>query len=159
MHGHALCLREILAGVFAAVIAAALLVPSVGGHGHGRLGACAGNLRQLYQLGAVYAATHRGEWPRATGSELWISFTHSTPPLIDPDSLEVLLCPVKDQSGIGACDYLGPRKPVSELKSDEALAADKPGNHGTGRGGNVLLKDGSVLEFDAAHPVWATLSE
>jgi len=118
---------------------------------------CSSNLRQLYQLGALYASTHQGKWPDATGSALWLSFAKTSPPLIPSEELEVLLCPVRGESELGQCDYLGPSKPVSQLKPGDALAADKPGNHGEGYGGNVLLRDGSIAEYESLHPIWDTL--
>jgi len=119
---------------------------------------CANNLRQLYELGKVYASTHQGKWPDATGSGLWLSFTRTTPPLIEPQELEVLLCPVRGEVDLGRCDYLGPRKPVSELKPGDALSACRRGNHDQSKSGNVLLKDGSVQDYEYSHPIWDTLA-
>jgi len=157
-------LQSRLIGVLATVaaiglLAAILLPPLHPSPHHVRVISCANNLRQLYQLGITYASAHNGQWPAAKGSSLWLEFTKGTPPLIGQDELEVLLCPVKGDPEIGHCDFLGPSKPASELKPNEALAADRPGNHDDDRSGNVLLKDGSVQEFEFSHPIWKTLSD
>jgi len=131
-----------------------------GGIGPARRTACASNLRQLYQLGTLYSSTHQGEWPAARGSALWRSFTQTSPPLLEQEWLDVLSCPVKgEELSPGACDYLGPRQRVSALKPTDALGADKPGNHGEGVTGNLLLRDGSVQEYEASHPLWESLSD
>ncbi len=151
-------LLNILAGTVAVSILSALFLPLFSGGRCNTGNRCAGNLRQLYQLGCIYASTHHGQWPEAKGSELWLSFAKMSPPLIETDHLEVLLCPVKGDADPGQCDYLGPRSCWSELGPHDALAADKPGNHGEGLSGNVLLKDGSVQEYEYSHPIWDTLA-
>lgn len=150
----------VLATVAAAgILAAILLPPWHTGIQEGRAAACASNLRQLYQLGVVYASAHDGHWPTAKGSAFWLAFTKTAPPLIGQDELEVLLCPVKGEPEPGHCDYLGPALPFPELQPGDALAADKPGNHGDGRAGNILLKNGSVREFEYSEPIWKSLAE
>ncbi|HZE98650.1 MAG TPA: hypothetical protein VE981_16605 [Planctomycetota bacterium] len=72
----------------------------------------------------------------------------------------MLLCPVKDgPPKLGGTDYLGPRQPFSALKPGDALAADQRGNPGEGDRGNVLLKDGSVHEYEYSHLLWKSLTE
>lgn len=151
-------LREVLITVVVIGILSALLVPRIGGHGRHTRMACANNLRRLYQLSVLYGSTHKGALPEETGGALWLSFAWSTPPLIDPHQIEVLNCPILGEEPTpGRTDYLGPRKSMAALKPTEALAADRPGNHGEDEGGNVLLKDGSVHYFDRDDPIWDTL--
>jgi len=62
-------------------------------------------------------------------------------------------CPVKNTRR--EIDYRGPAKLLRELKNDEPMAADRPGNHGAGKGGNVLLKTGQVYTVPETHALWA----
>jgi type II secretory pathway pseudopilin PulG len=120
---------------------------------------CANNLRQLYRLGLTYASTHQGLWPDATGTSLWRSFTKTSPPLIGPDDLDVLICPFRtDDPSEGRCDYMGPRKPVSSLKPQEALGACTHEHQDEDSRGSVIFKDGSVREVDYSDPLWETLA-
>jgi prepilin-type N-terminal cleavage/methylation domain-containing protein len=160
MDHRGLTLFEVVVTIVVVGLLACLLVPSfVCGRGPARRTACASNLRHLYQAGLLYSSTHRGAWPAATGSALWLAFVRTSPPLIGPDELDVLSCPVRGEGEPGRCDYLGPRKPASGLKPGDALAADRPGNHGEGEAGNVLLKDGTARDFEVSPPSLETLSE
>jgi hypothetical protein len=117
--------------------------------------ACAHNLRQLYQLGTVYASSHKGNWPSARGEELWLSLHRMVPPLIETDQLEVLACPVTGvELGPDETQFRGPAVPMGKLGATDPLGADKEGNHGDQHGGNVLMKDGSIQEFEKAHQKW-----
>src|SRR6185503_12317310 len=87
-----------------------VLVPIAWHPKPGRDHRCANNLRQLYKLGTVYAASHGGEWPDGEGEELWRAFTKTTPPLVFPEELELLACPIQEDGyGPGIVDYRGPR--------------------------------------------------
>lgn len=121
---------------------------------------CRGNLQQLYTLATVYAATHRGEWPTATGADLWLSFRRTVPPLIAPESAEVLHCDVLDHElGADETNYRGPRVPFKELPANGLLAADAEGNHGEGEPLNVVLQDGSVLNAAPGDALWKKCRE
>jgi len=62
-------------------------------------------------------------------------------------------CPVKGTRK--EIDYRGPARFLRELKNDEPMAADRIGNHGPGKGGNVLLKTGQVYTVPETHALWA----
>lgn len=150
--------REVSVSVLGTALLSSILVPLCVHRTHCGPGTrCPSNLRQLYQLGVVHAASHHGKWPEGTGSALWRSLAEMKPPLIDPDHLEILACPFKGEDEAGRWDYLGPRKPVSELGPLDPLAGDRPGNHGPGQPGYLLLKDGSVVEAPEGDPRWAVL--
>jgi hypothetical protein len=68
-----------------------------------------------------------------------------------------LFCPVKGTRK--ECDYRGPAKLLREIRNDEPIAADRIGNHGPGRGGNVLLKTGAVHTVPESHPLWAAAAQ
>jgi type II secretory pathway pseudopilin PulG len=151
MNHRGLTLLEVVVIVVVIAILAGLIVPPFCGEGMRRAKAtnCAHNLGQLYKLGTVYASTHKGEWPSETGDDLWLSFTKTVPPLIDATTIEILACPVLgEEIRPGETHYRGPQLPWSKLKSSDPLGGDKVGNHGDGVGGNVLYKDGSVMELD-----------
>jgi hypothetical protein len=79
--------------------------------------------------------------------------------LIGRDELEVLLCPVKGDPDTGTCDYRSPRLPVSSLRGNDILGADRRGNHGDDQGGYVLRLDGSVEEPGLQDPLWEDCDE
>lgn len=62
-------------------------------------------------------------------------------------------CPVKGTRK--EIDYRGPARPLREIGNGEPIAADRPGNHGPGKGGNVLLKTGQVYTVGDRDPLWA----
>lgn len=157
MNRKGLTLLEVFMIVVVIGVLVALFVPWIGGGGHPcvRTINCANNLRQLYKLGTVFAASHKGEWPSAKGADFWLYLTRTKPPLIEEEWMEIFACPIRDETlNPGETDYLGPLIPWSQLKPSDPIAADKPGNHGPNENINVLLKDGSVLEIGPDDPFW-----
>lgn len=63
-----------------------------------------------------------------------------------------LSCPVLGKPG--STDYRGPATSLRLLKIEEPMCADRPGNHGPGTGGNVLLKSGEIHPVPEDHPLW-----
>jgi len=150
-------LVELLVVIVIIGILAGLLLPAIA-HAifRANVTACGRNLQQLYQMGTVYAASHRGRWPTATGEELWLAFQKTDPPLISEGEAEICFCPVlAREREIAQTDFRGPSVPVSKLTAaNEPLGADKVGNHGERYGGNVLRRDGSILEVGLTDPLW-----
>lgn len=68
-----------------------------------------------------------------------------------------LFCPVKNARR--ECDYRGPAKLLRDIKNDEPIAADRLGNHGPEKGGNVLLKTGAVHTVGLKDALWATAAQ
>ena len=66
-------------------------------------------------------------------------------------------CPVKNTRR--EIDYRGPARLLREIKNDEPMAADRVGNHGPEKGGNVLLKTGQVYTVPTTHPLWSVASQ
>ena len=117
--------------------------------------ACANNQRQLYQLGTVYATSHKGNWPSARGEELWLSLRRMVPPLIEADHAAILACQVKgEELGPDETDFRGPALSWSKIGAADPIGADKVGNHGDEHGGNVLLRDGSVQNYEKSDVKW-----
>lgn len=70
-----------------------------------------------------------------------------------------LRCPVLGTSGPQGVDYRGPALAINRLGNQDPLCADRTGNHGPGRGGNVLMKNGSIYALEESHPLWARAAE
>jgi hypothetical protein len=66
-------------------------------------------------------------------------------------------CPVKATNK--EIDYRGPARFLRELKNDDPMAADRVGNHGPGKGGNVLLKTGACHTVSENHVLWAAAAQ
>jgi hypothetical protein len=66
-------------------------------------------------------------------------------------------CPVKGTRK--DIDYRGPARFLRELKNEEPMAADRVGNHGPGKGGNVLLKTGACHTVAENHALWAAAAQ
>lgn len=64
-----------------------------------------------------------------------------------------LNCPVKGRSR--EIDYRGPARPLPQMRVDEPIFADRPGNHGAGKGGNVVLITGAMRSCGETDPMWA----
>ena len=149
-------LVELLVVIVIIGILASLLLPVIT-HAlfRAKVTACASNQQQLYKLGTVYATSHRGSWPSAKGEDLWLSLRRMVPPLIEADHVSLLGCNVRDEElGEDETHFRGPAQPFSKIGLTDPLGADKPGNHGEQYGGNVLYKDGSVIERELDHPKW-----
>jgi hypothetical protein len=68
---------------------------------------------------------------------------------------EPFICPLSDETpGPGKCSYRGPAFPLQMMEAKDPVSADKEGNHGPGRGGNVFTKTGDVIEVEESDPIW-----
>jgi hypothetical protein len=156
MNREGLTLVEVLMFTVVVVTLAGHLLPNIGpGYVCDRVTACQNNLSQIYKLGAVYSSSHGGRWPAGKGEKLWLSFRHSSPPLIEEGHALLLACPVLNEDcGLEETHYRGPALPFGELGVADPLGADKVGNHGVKDGGNLLLKDGGVQTVDLNSLEW-----
>jgi len=66
-------------------------------------------------------------------------------------------CPVKATRK--EIDYRGPARLLRELKNGDPMVSDRVGNHGPGKGGNVLLKTGQVCTVPETHALWAAAAQ
>lgn len=66
-------------------------------------------------------------------------------------------CPVKNTRK--EIDYRGPARLLREIRNEEPIAADRIGNHGPGKGGNVLLKTGQVYTVPETHALWTAAAQ
>jgi len=68
-----------------------------------------------------------------------------------------LSCPVRNVPG--DLDYRGPAVSLRKLKNEDPICADRVGNHGAGKGGNVLLRTGAVHACDEKDALWLRAAE
>lgn len=93
------------------------------------------------------------EWDQQPkGRDFWY-YSRSWPQARIPIDPADLRCPVLGSEG--GIDYRGPAKSLRLLKPNDAIASDRPGNHPTR--GNVLLKNGELIEADEA--LWSKAAE
>jgi type II secretory pathway pseudopilin PulG len=143
-------------GLFVLGVLAALLLPAIAkATERAKATSCANNLRTLWTLQQTYALQFGGrekQFPAETGAGFWLKLEQTAPPIVDASERDLFLCPCKESGR--SCDYLGPRQSVKSLKSDDAVGGDHPGNHK--EGGNILRKDGSVVELNGVEFSGAT---
>jgi hypothetical protein len=111
---------------------------------------CAANLMILYTHIRSGEHPDSPKWNDAgAGREFLANYerwpTHERRPLD-------LNCPVKGRSR--EIDYRGPARPLPQMRADEPILADRPGNHGPGMGGNVVLKTGAMRPCAETDALW-----
>lgn len=119
---------------------------------------CAKNLVTLHKMMAEYA--HQFGKPLSmlsnrTGGDFWIHLSQTAPPLVT--DLGLFACPIEGGSNAaGTTDYRGPSRNgnVAGLGPTDPMGADKVGNHGFHGGGNVLRKNGELVESGEYDPLW-----
>jgi hypothetical protein len=140
--------------VLVVAVIAGLLVPAiVEAKAKVRITSCASNLRHMYTMQMTYAMQFGGEtkeYPTETGSAFWLKLTKTTPPLLDKDVVEILLCPVLGTTALGTCEYLGPSQAYKSIAGGDPVGADRKANHQRYGGGNILRKSGDVLSLPDA---------
>ena len=112
---------------------------------------CATRLRTLYIAVRSGELLDSPKWDAAPRGRAFIAFPDRWPGRQARD-VEVT-CPVKGTND--DIDYRGPALPFRELKNGDPVFADRVGNHGPGKGGNVCAKDGTVTTCGADHALWA----
>jgi hypothetical protein len=111
---------------------------------------CRGNLLAIYmtmRTGELFGSPH---WDEAGTGRAFLAQRHKWPTRqLRPLDLS---CPVKGRSP--EIDFRGPASRLRELTPDDPILADRPGNHGPGRGGNVALKSGRIAGVSEDHAFW-----
>ena len=91
--------------------------------------------------------------PEDTGADFFMRLQKEYPPL--SGRYATFICPISGEvAGPGRTSYRGPAAHVTNLRDTDPVAADKEGNHGRGRGGNVLVQMGDVSHYEETDPVW-----
>jgi hypothetical protein len=116
-------------------------------------------LWQLSRVGmAVIAAEARDSagWDRiGTGRRFFTDFAEWPGPPPFPIDPQWFCCPEVGPPAPGRIDYRGPSASLRGMDKNDPIAADRPGNHGAGEGGNVVLRGGSVKYVPESDPAWA----
>ena len=112
---------------------------------------CAANLRGLYIAVRSGELLDSPKWEAAGLGRVFIANYAKWPTKQQLDFDPV--CPVKGQGN--DIDYRGPALPFPKLSNQDPILADRPGNHGPGKGGNVCRKDGSLFSCEDSHPLWS----
>lgn len=142
----------VIVGVLAALaVAAALLVSFAGMRRQSNAQLCGANLRILYMAIRAGDLLDSPRWDAVGTGRAFIANTKAWPTVqrrdFDP------CCPVKGTRD--DIDYRGPAQAPRLLKADDAFLADRPGNHGPDRGGNVIFKDGRLVDAALDDDAWA----
>lgn len=126
-----------------------------------KVAACSHQLSQLWKAQIAYSSEYGGRparLPGETGEDFWLKLLRTPTPLLSDSKL--LVCPVSgDKEGPGVCSYRGPKSNVNLFGDSDPVGADKDGNHGAGRGGNVLGKHGVVETCSASDLKWIQASK
>ncbi len=134
---------ELLVVIIVVGLGLALTVPALlRGSRNKRLATCESRLRALYDAETAFRA-RSGKGPPAKGSAYWAEILG---PGADP---EALTCPLS-----GRDRYRGPADDPTNLPPLAPIGGDRPGSHGAGEGGFLLLRNGEVRACLEAIPDW-----
>lgn len=111
---------------------------------------CAANLRVIYMSIRGGELLDSPRWDAVPTGRAFLYHVDKWPAVqkrpFDP------CCPVKATNA--EIDYRGPAQAPRRMSNGDPFLADRPGNHGTEAGGNVVLKDGRVIEAGLGDAVW-----
>jgi hypothetical protein len=111
---------------------------------------CSGNLRILYMSVRSGDLLDAPGWDRAATGRAFFAYPERWPGR-QKRSMD-LHCPVKGTRD--DIDYRGPATSLRQMKDGDPIIADRPGNHGPGAGGNVVLLRGEIYACPEEHPLW-----
>jgi len=145
----------------AVILGAPAVALCVGSQDEAKKTLCAVNLKTLWTHCFNYAAKYgrpNGLMQSETGSDFWLKLKKTPKPLIEkPDPL---FCPLADHDWtVDQTSYRGPAANVNKMEDEDPVGADFDGNHGAGKGGNVLIRNGAVAQFGSDDPTWKAAAE
>jgi hypothetical protein len=98
------------------------------------LSACSKNLSELWKLEVVHSLEFGGpatKMVEKTGKEFWLALASSTPALLKPSELEMLVCPASGlRAEPGVCSYRGPAKDVALARDGDIVGMCDDEGHG-----------------------------
>ncbi len=93
-----------------------------------------------------------------TGRKFWLAVPDWPVQLPFPLSPRNLVCPVHGRTtpglDVSSVDYRGPVRGIRSYEPRDAIGGDRPGNHGAGSGGNLLLRNGEVIPAGETDEAW-----
>ncbi|HEY3226210.1 MAG TPA: type II secretion system protein [Planctomycetota bacterium] len=139
---------ELLVVIIVLGLGLALTLPALlRGRRNDRLAKCESRLRALGEAESAFRARH-GKVPTAKGSAYWAEILG---PGADP---EAMVCPLS-----GHDRYRGPAGDPSNLPPFAPIGGDRPGSHGAGEGGFLLVRNGEVRACLERDPDWIAAAE
>lgn len=145
-----------LAGGLAAVFILGVLVVSFASlRKNSNYEMCAGNLRTLYMAVRSGDLPDAPGWDKAATGRAFFAFPERWPGR--QKRTFSLYCPVKGTEN--DVDFRGPAKSLRQMQGDDPIIADRPGNHGPGQGGNVVLLTGEIFACPETHSLWRRAAE
>jgi hypothetical protein len=150
-------LANLMAFILVFGVSGALLVNISRSIHRSRVMECQTNLRHLWQgqFNEAARGTNNCCGPLKTqiGGNYWVKLQISARPVVD--RYERFFCPLSGERVVeGRTSYRGPYRNVHKLDDQDIVGADKEGHHGTGFGGNVLVKEGAIFEVAESDPAW-----
>jgi len=118
-------------------------------------------LWQLSRVGMVVIAAEPREsaaWDRVGQGRRFFLDVADWPKPPFPIDVRWFCCPEVGAPVVGRIDYRGPASPLRRMDRDDPIMADRPGNHGAGGGGNVVLRGGAARSVPEADPAWVRAS-
>ena len=145
----------------AAIIAVPALAVAPALQDERRMTMCASNLKSMWSSCLNYAAMYgrpNGIMQTETGSDFWLKLKRTPKPLIE--RVDPFFCPLAaHDKALDQTSYRGPARDVNRMEDESPVGADFDGNHGAGKGGNVIRKLGDVRDYQADDPVWKSCEE
>ncbi|HEU4339633.1 MAG TPA: hypothetical protein VFS19_06155 [Planctomycetota bacterium] len=116
---------------------------------------CLWNLSRVGMAVIAAEPANAAGWDRiGTGRRFFVDFADWPGPPPFPIDPRWFCCPQVGVVEVGRIDYRGPSLPLRGMDRNDPIAADRPGNHGSGEGGNVALRSGSVMSVSELDPAW-----
>ena len=117
--------------------------------------ACASNLRDLHWARHKYDVRPHGPTGKPQpeqGSEFFLVLQRSSRGVA---RYEAYICPLSgDAIEPNRTSYRGLARWADPMRDRDPIGADKDGNHGPGKGGNVLTYGGDVFEVPPTNSLW-----
>ena len=116
---------------------------------------CSGNLRILYMAVRSGDLPDSPGWDKAATGRAFFAFPERWPARQKREfSLYCQVGGTRDD-----VDYRGPAQSLRLMKDGDPIIADRPGNHGPGEGGNVVLLRGEIYACPESHSLWVRAAQ
>jgi hypothetical protein len=148
--------RSLITAVVIGVVLIALVGVSLAGLKRvDRRELCLWNLSRVGMAVIASEPRHAAGWDKiGTGPHFFREYADwpGPPPFtVDP---RWFCCPEVGVPVPGRIDYRGPATALKGIDRNDPIAADRPGNHGPGQGGNVVLRTGAVKSVPETDSAW-----